>query len=148
MPRTKNLKRGREPSPSGTSRAPLADREDRSAPSLPNYSPLSHSAPTQPPIDDKLRFKPRNHLISLNVGPVGIRESLLSLLPIFKRNPAVVMTQECRLRPSSIASFRRYAHKLLPHYCIFYRSPRPVLRTHIFMFLPSSISIWRPVRVF
>ena len=59
---------------------------------------------------------------SCNVGPSGISDSLLHMLPLFKGNPGMVMVQDARLTGRSVQNFKALAHKLLPEYAIFTRT--------------------------
>lgn len=61
-------------------------------------------------------------IFSANVGPSGIRDSILHLLPLFIQNPGVVMIQDARLTASSTKSFCNFANKLLPEYALFTRT--------------------------
>ena len=56
---------------------------------------------------------------SINVGPVGMREALPSLVYHFRDLPAVVMLQECHLPATLLADTRRLVHRLLPAYSMF-----------------------------
>ncbi len=73
----------------------------------------------QPSAGADLTNPPPQRIITLNVGPVGIRESMGSIVALFKSTPAVVLIQEAKLPPSAVANLKRVAHKLLPHYCLF-----------------------------
>jgi hypothetical protein len=55
----------------------------------------------------------------VNVGPVGLREALPSLLPHFVGLPAIVMLQECHLPTALLADTRRMVYKMLPAYRMF-----------------------------
>ena len=61
-------------------------------------------------------------IFSANVGPSGIRDSILHLLPLFIQNPGVVMIQDARLTASSTKSFCSFANKILPEYALFTRT--------------------------
>jgi len=57
--------------------------------------------------------------VSLNVGPVGLRESLPFLAPLFTSTPAVVFIQEAKVPPHAVRGLKKQAHRLLPHYSLF-----------------------------
>mmetsp|Transcript_37221 Transcript_37221/g.99058 ORF Transcript_37221/g.99058 Transcript_37221/m.99058 type:complete len:2324 (+) Transcript_37221:2749-9720(+) len=59
------------------------------------------------------------HIITLNVGPIGLAEALPQLVKLFDECPAMVLLQECHTPPHQMASIRRRSHALLPHYCLF-----------------------------
>ena len=86
---------------------------------LPGVDSISPQALCQEFDDVSLRA----HAITLNVGPIGLRESLTNLLPLFKTNPALVLLQERNLSLSSLEQVRQITHRLLPHYCLFAGRP-------------------------
>ena len=86
-------------------------------PRLSSLPPPSASAPPQvsraPPPDS------HTHILTLNVGPHGLRAALPNLLADLESRPAVVLLQECHLPVTSLAEVRRMVHKLLPAYTVF-----------------------------
>jgi len=62
---------------------------------------------------------PPQRVLTLNVGPVGIRDSLNWIIPIFRSTPALVFIQEAKLPPRAVSNLKKAVHKLLPHYCLF-----------------------------
>ena len=62
---------------------------------------------------------PHQHVLTINVGPVGIRGCLEGLTDLFRSTPAVVFIQEAKLPPRAVKSLKSLAHRLLPHYCLF-----------------------------
>lgn len=62
---------------------------------------------------------PPQRVLSLNVGPVGLRESLPFLAPLFTGTPAVVFIQEAKVPPRAVRGLKKLAHSLLPHYSLF-----------------------------
>ena len=113
---------------------PLATRPRLPPPALPqaNPSPLPPTPPPPPPSPPQLPANPPNlppsahpsatPIISLNVGPTGIRESFTSLLPLFEANPGVVMLQDVKLTARSAVSFQSWVHKTLPEYALFLKT--------------------------
>ena len=87
-------------------------------------SPLATIFPPNEGIPGLTSDQPSVHTIifSANVGPSGIRDSILHLLPLFIQNPGVVMIQDARLTALSTKSFCKFANKLLPEYALFTRT--------------------------
>ena len=56
---------------------------------------------------------------TLNVGPVGLRDSLPHIMDLFADNPAVVFVQEAKLPPCAVRALKKEAHRLLPHYSLY-----------------------------
>ena len=85
---------------------------------LASVFPSTKSIPGSPPDQPTAQ----TIIFSANVGPSGIRDSILHLLPLFTQNPGVVMIQDARLTASSTKSFCNFANKLLPEYALFTRT--------------------------
>ena len=70
---------------------------------------------------EPVRESPAGHILTLNVGPAGIRDSFTAILPLFRDLPAVVFVQEARLPATvrAVRNFKETAHHHLPHYVVF-----------------------------
>ena len=68
-------------------------------------------------VDNSVPFSQR--VLSLNVGPVGLRECLPLLSPLPSDTPAVVFIQVAKVPPEAVKSLKRLAHSLFPHYSLF-----------------------------
>ena len=60
-----------------------------------------------------------SHIITVNVGPMGLAEALPSLVHLFDNRPAAVLFQECHLPKRRLDYIRRRVHTMLPCYCLF-----------------------------
>jgi hypothetical protein len=65
---------------------------------------------------------PDTDVLSINVGPCGIRDSIAHILPLFRERPGVVMIQDAKLTGQSHKKFKALAHKMLPDYAVYTRS--------------------------
>lgn len=65
---------------------------------------------------------PDTDVLSINVGPCGIRDSIAHILPLFREGPGVVMIQDAKLTGQSHKKFKALAHKMLPDYAVYTRS--------------------------
>ena len=77
---------------------------------------------TRPKPATKTAVRPDTDVLSINVGPCGIRDSIAHILPIFYEGPGVVMIQDAKLTGQSIKKFKALAHKMLPDYAVYTRS--------------------------
>ena len=59
------------------------------------------------------------HLVSLNVGPIGLVGSLAALVPILAVRPMAVLVQEAHVPHAQLKSVRMQLHKHFPAYCLF-----------------------------
>ena len=96
-------------------------------PTPPLRPPIPAPPPTtrliMPPLDPSTpSAAPTTPVLSLNVGPTGVRESLQHLLPLFTSNPGVVLLQDVKLTAKSAVSFKSWAHQMLPEYAVFIKS--------------------------
>ena len=86
---------------------------------LPPWNNMADTVPILPPATLDSSGLPHQHVLTINVGPVGIRDCLEGLTDLFRSTPAVVFIQEAKLPPRAVKSLKSLAHRLLPHYCLF-----------------------------
>ena len=61
----------------------------------------------------------RGSIVTLNVGPVGLAESLAALAPILALRPVAVLLQEAHVPAHRLKEMRALMHKHFPAYCLF-----------------------------
>jgi len=61
----------------------------------------------------------RGTIASLNVGPIGLAESLPALAPVLAMRPIAVLLQEAHVPTGRLQEMRALIHKHFPLYCLF-----------------------------
>jgi len=59
------------------------------------------------------------HLVSLNVGPIGLIDSLESLGPVLALRPVALLVQEAHVSLAQLKAVRKQIHRHFPAYCVF-----------------------------